>query len=364
LRREWGQLTPPDCVFALHMIAPQPSNGHPTIFDVALRSGVSATTVSHVLNGTRFVAPLSRQRVLAAVDELGYQPNAAARSLRSRRRRIIGLLVTNLQNRGFASLLEGIDLVMAQAGYSIIVSASHGDPDIEVACIRMLREQRVDGLILAGTARGGDDVLLRLHHHGLPMVCINRVQTTLPIDQVAVDYRGAGETLASHLLALGHRRFAVIGGPSSSSGHPFLEGWSHILAAERVPIESTATYGGVSQEEVGFRLARVALGGAEPPTALITLNSPLAAGALLACQELGIDIPSQLSLATMGDGVWARVAAPPITTVQDASPDLGRVAAEFLIQRIAGEFVGPPRMVTIPVEATVRGSTGPAPARA
>jgi LacI family transcriptional regulator len=325
------------------MIAPQPSLGHPTIFDVALRSGVSATTVSHVLNGTRFVAAASRQRVLAAVDELGYQPNAAARSLRSRRRRIIGLLVTNLQNRGFASLLEGVDLVVAPAGYSIIVSASRGDPDNEVACVRMLREQRVDGLILAGTAGLADELLLRLHHHGLPLVGINRVQTTLPIDHVAIDYCGAGETLARHLLGLGHRRFALIGGPSKSASHPFLDGWRRALDAEHVPLDSTATYPGVSQEEVGFKLAGAALRVAERPTALVTLNSPLAAGALLACQELGIRIPAQLSLATMGDGVWARVASPPITAVQDVSPDLARMAAEFLIQRISRDFDGPPR---------------------
>jgi LacI family transcriptional regulator len=339
-----------------------PAPGHPTIFDVALRSGVSATTVSHVLNGTRFVANASRQRVLAAVDELGYQPNAAARSLCSRRRRIIGLLVTNLQNRGFASLLEGTDLVMAPAGYSIIVSASRGDPDTELACVRMLREQRVDGLILAGTANGQDDLLLRLHQHGLPMVCINRVPTTLPVDHVTIDYRGAGQTLARHLLEFGHRRFALLGGSSPSVRHPFLEGWCDALAAADVPADSTTTYLGVSQEEVGFQLARTAMDVPEPPTALVTRNPPLAAGALLALQELGVDVPGQVSLATLGDGVWARVAAPPITAVQDASPDLARVAAEFLIQRMGRAFDGPPRLVTIPVQAILRGSTGPAPA--
>jgi LacI family transcriptional regulator, galactose operon repressor len=342
------------------MLDPKATPGQPTIFDVALRSGVSATTVSHVLNGTRFVAHASRQRVLAAVDELGYQPNAAARSLRSRRRRIVGLLVTNLQNRGFASLLEGTDLVMAQAGYSIIVSASRGDPETEAACVRMLREQRIDGLILAGTANGQDDLLLRLHHHGLPMVCINRVPTTLPVDHVTIDYRGAGQTLARHLLQLGHRRFAVLGGSARSASHPFMDGWCEVLADAGVAAESTTTYLGVSQEEVGFRLARTAMAVAEPPTALVTRNPPLAAGALLALQELGLDIPGQVSLATLGDGVWARVAAPPITAIQDASPDLARVAAEFLIQRIAGAFDGPPRLVTIPAQATLRRSTGPA----
>ena len=126
------------------MIVPQSPSGHPTIFDVAPRARISATTVSHVLNNTRFVSDASRTRVLAAVDELCYQPNAAARSLRSRRRRIIGLLVTNLENRGFASLLEGVDLVVGPAGYSIIVSATRGDPDTVRAYVARAACRRSD----------------------------------------------------------------------------------------------------------------------------------------------------------------------------------------------------------------------------
>jgi LacI family transcriptional regulator len=343
------------------MTTPVRVHGHPTIFDVALRSGVSATTVSHVLNGTRFVAHHSRQRVLAAVEELGYQPNAAARSLRSRRRRIVGLLVTNLQNRGFAALLEGIDRTMAEAGYSIIVSASRGDPDVELTCVRMLREQRVDGLILAGSAGASDRALLALHEAGLPMVCINRTPTPLPLDQVTVDYHAAGRLLATHLTGLGHRRFALLGGSANWSGNRFLAGWLEVLAAAGLPCESTACYAGVSREEVGYELARAALAPPEPPTALVTGNAPLAGGALLACQEFGLPIPEQVSLATLGDGVWMRVAAPPLTAIQDASPEFGRVAAGFLLDRLAGAFIGPPRLVTMPATLAVRRSTGHAP---
>jgi LacI family transcriptional regulator len=342
---------------------PPPANHHPTIFDVALRSGVSPTTVSHVLNGTRFVANGSRQRVLMAVEELGYQPNAAARSLRSRRRRIIGLLVTNLQNRGFAALLEGIDQVMAQAGYSIIVSASRGDPDVERAAVRMLREQRVDGLILAGSAGAADDMLLGLHATGLPMVCINRTPTALPLDQVTVDYAGAARVLASHLLALGHRQFALLGGGRSPDCHPLLDGWYAALADQHVPAACTTSYVGVSREEIGYQLAHEALRQPVRPTAIVTGNSPLAGGALLACQELGLAIPEQVSLATLGDGVWMQVAAPPLTAVQDAAPEFGTTAAHFLLDRLAGTLTGPPRLMTVPATLVVRRSTGYAPPR-
>ncbi len=345
------------------MSVPPPANYHPTIFDVALRSGVSPTTVSHVLNGTRFVANGSRQRVLKAVEELGYQPNAAARSLRSRRRRIIGLLVTNLQNRGFAGLLEGIDQVMAQAGYSIIISASRGDPEAERSAVRMLREQRVDGLILAGSAGAADDMLFGLHATGLPMVCINRTPTPLPLDQVTVDYAEAARVLADHLLALGHHRFALLGGGPSPDCHPFVDGWYRALAEHGVPAECTASYGGVSREEIGYHLAREALRQPLPPSALVTGNSPLAGGALLACQELGLAIPAQVSLATLGDGVWMQVAAPPLTAVQDAAPEFGTAAAHLLLDRMAGTRTGPARVITMPAMLVVRRSTGYAPPR-
>ena len=123
------------------------------MLDVAQGAEVSATTVSHVLNGTRFVADETRTRVLSVIDQLGYRPDAVARSLRSRRRNVIGLLITNPHNRAFASIMDGLDSVLAPAGYSIIVAATRGETDRERYCLRNLHEQRVDGVVIGSSGR-------------------------------------------------------------------------------------------------------------------------------------------------------------------------------------------------------------------
>ena len=337
---------------------PEPGHHHhPTIFDVAQRSGVSPTTVSHVLNGTRVVAHASRQRVLAAVEQLGYQPNAAARSLRSRRRRIVGLLVTNLQNRGFAALLEGIDLVMAQAGYSIIVSSSYGDPAGERAAVRMLREQRVDGLILAGSAGAADDMLLGLHQAGLPMVCINRTPTRLPLDQVSVDYQAAARLLARHLLDLGHRRFAILGGGASPDCHPLLDGWRQALAEAgatapggRAPAALEGDWSSSSGYELGRRLAD------EPAlTAVFCGNDTMALGVIRALAERGLRVPEDISIIGFDDVPEAGYYRPPLTTVRQDFGEVGRQALSTLVDRMSGAIPAGSRVRVAP-ELIVRAS--------
>src|SRR5262249_40649496 len=155
--------------------------------DVARRALVSATTVSHVLNNTRFVADDTRARVLSVVDELGYRPDAAARSLRSRRRHVIGLLISNPHNPLFASLMDGLDEILTPAGYSIIVSATRGEADRERYCLRNLDEQRVDAVVVGSSEGGSADLLRRLRDHGVPMVYVNGVASQfaeLPEDTV------------------------------------------------------------------------------------------------------------------------------------------------------------------------------------
>lgn len=326
---------------------------------MALRAGVSSTTVSHVLNQTRFVSDEAKAKVSAAVDELGYRPDAAARSLRSRRRRIVGLLITNLHNRGFASLMDGLDRILTPGGYSVIVSATGGDPVKELTCLHMLRDQGVDGLILAGSAGAKEDYLRRLHEEGLPMVQINRIFTTLPIDHVTIDYRAAGRDLARHLIDLGHCSFAVLGGNwSSISPHPFSDGWNETMREAGVAPEATRLDHVVSREDVGYHAALEVLASDPPPTALVTLNLPVAIGSLLACQELGLEIPNDLSVATLGNTGWAQLLSPPLTAIPDALPEWGRLAAQFLLDRIQGKYDGPPRLERFYSSLIVRGSTG------
>jgi LacI family transcriptional regulator len=326
---------------------------------------VSSTTVSHVLNGTRFVADATRARVLAAVDALGYRPDAAARGLRSRQRFVVGVLITNPHNRVFASILDGLDEVLAPAGYSIIVTASRGETDRERTCLRNLDEQRVDGLLVGSSAGGTSDMLCRLRDHGVPMVYINGVIDQfpdVPADGVTLDFAAAGELLALHLLELGHRRFAVLGGlgpPASTlaARSPFVTAWERTLACNGLDPDASVVYNGVSREDVGYDLACEALTVADRPSALVALNTPLAVGALLACRHLGLQVPHDVSLAVLDDVLWNQIAAPSLTAIPNAWSDFGRVAGEFLLDRIAGRYSGAPRVSVFPASLIPREST-------
>jgi DNA-binding LacI/PurR family transcriptional regulator len=333
----------------------------PTIHDVARRAEVSSTTVSHVLNRTRVVADDTTAKVMAAVEALGYHADAAARSLRSRHRQIVGLLITNPHNRGFASFMDGIDEILTPAGYSVIVSTTRGDPDREIASLRTMHEQRVDGLIVASWTGGTEDYLHRLGDGGLPIVQLNRISSTVASDTLHLDYGDAGALVAQHLIERGHRTYGILGLNLETSGHVFLKGWFDVLGREGLDRESTVGRSAVSREEVGYSLARELLQVVPRPTSLVTMNLPLALGALLACQDLGLAIPGDISLVTMGDAWWTRIAAPPITAVADALPEWGRLAARFLLERIQGDYAGPPRREVFPPYLIVRDSTGPAP---
>jgi LacI family transcriptional regulator len=328
---------------------------------VARQAEVSSTTVSHVLNRTRVVADDTTAKVMAAVEALGYHADAAARSLRSRHRHIVGLLITNPHNRGFASFMDGIDEIFTPAGYSVIVSTTRGDPEREIASLRTMHEQRVDGLIVASWTGAKTDYLHQLNDGGLPIVQLNRMASPVPSDMLHLDYDAAGDLVARHLLALGHRTFAIVGLVVETSAHPFLGGWFRALAQEGLGPESTVGRSGVSREEVGYNLARELLEAPNRPTALVTMNLPLALGALLASQDLGFAIPGDISLVTLGDAWWTRIAAPPITAVADALPEWGRLAARCLLERIQGDYAGPPRREVFPPHLIVRASTGPAP---
>jgi LacI family transcriptional regulator len=339
-----------------------------TIVDVARRALVSATTVSHVLNGTRFVADDTRARVLSVVDELGYRPDAAARSLRSRRRRAIGLLITNPHNRAFASIMDGLDEVLTPAGYSIIVAPTRGETERERNCLRNLDEQRVDAVVVGSSTGGTADVLSLLRDHGVPLVYVNRVAAQfaeLPADTVTLDFAVAGRLLAAHLLALGHRRFALLGGLGSPESvpdqpSPFVAAWEGALSEAGLGPDASRIYPGVSREEVGQRLAKQALAAREAPTALVAMNTPLAVGTLLSCRELGVRVPDDISLAVLDDVPSNEISSPPLTAIPNAWPEFGRVAGQFLLDRIRGN-TGPPRVHVFPARLVQRGSTAEPP---
>ncbi|WP_338523573.1 LacI family DNA-binding transcriptional regulator [Pseudomonas batumici] len=330
-----------------------------TIKDVAALAGISYTTVSHVLNRTRPVSDKVRLKVEAAIAQLDYVPSAVARSLKAKTTATIGLLVPNSLNPYFAELARGIEDYCERNNYCVILCNSDDDPDKQRSYLRVLLEKRVDGLIVAST--GGDDSLgagLAAVH--TPIVIVDRGIAGIETDLVRIDHEEGAYLATRHLLELGHRAIAFIGGPADTSvAQMRLAGYRRALAQaavqvpERWVLESDFTSTG------GYRAAALLLEG-DRPSAIFAGNDMLGIGVLRAAAERNIRVPSELSVIGFDDIQMSRYVYPALTTVGQSILQLGETAAEMLLNRIATPLLAVDRRIVTP-SIVLRESTGPVP---
>jgi LacI family transcriptional regulator len=328
-----------------------------TTKDVALRAGVSVSTVSHVLNATRFVAPERRERVLLAMRDLGYEPNAVARSLRVNRSRAIGLIISDIGNPFFTAVVRGVEDAAQAAGYIVILCNSDEDPDKEETYLRQLRSNRVDGLILApaGVAHAYLRALVR---QASPVVFIDREVPTLEVSAVVLANEPAAYAAVGHLIELGHRRIGmIIGRPEVSTTAQRRAGYERALLGARVEIDPRLVQEGGSKVEPGREAADRLLDLAERPTAIFSANNQMTIGALAAFEERGVRVPDDMAVVSFDDFAWAGFFRPPLTTVAQPTYELGRRAIEVLLRRIE-DGSAPPERIELPGTLVVRDSCG------
>jgi len=318
------------------------------INDVAQRAGVSTTTVSHVVNATRFVKEATRLRVEAAVRELGYVPSAVARSLKHNATRTFGMVIPNNSNPYFAEVLRGVEDRCFAAGYNVILCNSNDDPKRQASYLRVLAEKRVDGLVLVTSDRdpGLADVMGELN---IPVVLVDREIPGLACDIVEVDHVTGGLIATQHLLSLGHPRIACISGPPGlSPSSQRRAGWKKALAEAGVArLVGDLARGDFSSR--GGYLAMQTLLRREPrPSAVFVCNDLMAFGALAAANEAGVAVPGELSIVGYDDIELAAYSAPPLTTVAQPKQQIGRMAAELLLSRMTGNPSEPRRVMLEP----------------
>jgi LacI family transcriptional regulator len=331
-----------------------------TARDVARLAHVSTSTVSHVINGTRPVSPQLRDRVLAAMQDLGYEPNAVARSLKIKRSHTLGLIISDIANPFFTAVVRGVEDVAQAKGYMLIVGNSDEDPTKEEAYLRLLAARRVDGLILA-PAGEPHPYLDRLVRDAFPLVFLDREVPQLPVPAVLLDSIVAAEEAVRHLIGLGHRRIGMIAGRSRiSSTSDRIAGYRHALAAAGIPYDQDLVVSGGSRAEGGAAAAEALLELRPRPTALFTANNLMTIGAIGAVQARGLRIPEDIAVVGFDDFSWADVFRPRLTTVAQPTYELGRVAAELLVRRI-DEGDTPPARVVLPGRLIVRESCGARP---
>ena len=326
------------------------------IKDVALHASVSVTTVSHVVNGTRFVSEVARQRVEAAVRELGYVPSAVARSLKHNTTRTFGMVIPNNSNPYFAEIIQGVEARSFAAGYNVILCNSNDDPERQAAYLRVLAEKRIDGLIFVVT---GSDAVVRATLGGIntPLVLLDREVSGVSSDLVEVNHVLGSQMATEHLLELGHPRVACISGPPGlSPSSQRRAGWKDALEKAGVERKESDLARGDFTARGGYLAMQTLLKRRPRPTAVFTCNDLMAVGALTAACEAGIAVPQQLSIVGFDDIELAAFSAPPLTTVAQPKLEIGTLAAELLLERVSASRSESRRVILDP-KIKVRGTT-------
>ena len=325
--------------------------------DVAKLARVSVSTVSHVLNGTRKVSEETRGGVLAAVEELGYRPNLLAKGLKTRRTFTIGLLISDIQNAFFTSLVRGVEDEALSRGYHLFLCNTDEDPGREDEYITELAKKRVDGLMVAPSARREDHVR-RLRAEGVPFVFVDREVEGVDAHVVSVDNGMGMRLIAGHLVGLGHRRVGMISGPlDKASGFERYTGLRAALADLGAPLDDNLVRFGDFRTMGGWEGARELLRLPSPPTALVIANNQMTLGALLAAKEEGLRVPADVSVVGFDDPEWAPLTDPPLTTLAQPTYEMGVRAAKLLLDRIEGGDGTAPRRVLLEPWLEVREST-------
>lgn len=330
----------------------------PTISDVAKRAGVANITVSRVLNGAENVNPVTRRRVEQAIQELGYLPNLAARSLRSGQTRTLALLVPDIGNPFWPSVARGIEDAAQSGGYSIFLCNTDENPTKQRDYLFAVLQQRVDGVILAPCDPDAAS-LAPLREQGTPTVIIDRRVDGWNVDTVYADSVSGARALIQHLLNLGHTRIAALTGPAGvSTAEDRLLGYRLALHEAGIAAEPRLLRYGEYRTTSGYQMAKDVLAAGLAPTAFFAANQAIALGVLDALTERGLDVPRDVALVSFDDLPDVDHLFPFLTVVAQSAYDMGLNAAQLLLSRMSAGVALQPRHVVLPTRLILRYSCG------
>jgi LacI family transcriptional regulator len=333
--------------------------------DVAERAGVHPATVSRALSDStsHMVNAATRERVVAAAQELGYRPNPIARSLKTNRSFTVAVLVPDITNPLFPPMVRGIEDALGPAGFTALVANTENDEERARTALESMRARQVDGCIAATATR--DDGVLAQAAAELSLVLINRRMASHAVPAVVPDDRSGIRQAVEHLAALGHERIAHVAGPQwASTGATRHAAFLETLGAVGLkPDESLIRFADAFTEEQGARALTDLLDSHAKFSALVAGNDLMALGCYDALAERGLRCPDDISIVGFNDMPFADKFNPPLTTVRIPHYEMGLRAAELLLERIAEDGGAPADDVVLPVRLVQRASTAPAPGR-
>jgi len=330
---------------------------------IAGELGVSITTVSKVLNNREDIGDETRARVLAKVEELGYQPNAVARSLTLRRTHTLGVVIPDLMHSFFVEIVAGLESVASRRGYGILLCSSSEDPEKERQELEMLRQRQVDGVVLgSANASGNTDLLQRLTTLGMGLVMIDRDDhPDVRCDRVLTDDEEVGRLATAHLIAQGRRTIGHITGTSVVHARRRADGYRKALKASGIKSKVERMVRGGFKQADGYRGMTRLLSLKPRVDAVFAANDPSAIGAMMAIWDAGLRVPEDIAVVGAGDIALGDMLRVPLTTISWSREDVGKAAASLLLDRVEASPSGKPlvpRRVIIPPQLVVRRSSG------
>ena len=333
------------------------SNKRITRNDVAKLAGVSPSTVSYVLNdGPRQVSAELRERVLEAVEELDYSPSDVARSLRSSKTKTLGLMVTDPHDSFYGDIIRAVERVCFEQGYAVILCHTSNHLEREMRYAQVLRNRQVDGVIAHSIAPDLEPLML-LERAGIPTIVLERSSDDL-ICLNSDDIQG-GYLATRHLLDLGHTRMGTITREDMSTSQGRIDGHKQALAEAGIAFDSQLVEYDTWGFEAGANSAERLLNLPDPPTAILTHDDNVAVGAMKAIHDYGLRIPDDISVVGYDDVEVAAFVVPPLTTIAVPKYEMGKRAAELMLNLLSGEEAPEPKTIVLSVELIVRESSGP-----
>ncbi|WP_063655541.1 HTH-type transcriptional repressor PurR [Candidatus Arsenophonus triatominarum] len=307
-----------------------------TIKDVAKLAGVSTTTVSHVINNTRFVAEETKTIVKAAIKTLNYSPSAVARSLKVNHTKSIGLLATSNEAPYFAEVIESVENNCFSQGYTLILCNSHNNLNKQQAYLQMLAQKRVDGLLVMCSEYPNQLLQMLEEYRNIPMVVMDWGQAHGYFTDVIIDNAVYGGYLAGrYLIERGHRDLGIISGPSKrNTGNGRRQGFLNAMKEANIQPHNEWIVEGDFEPASGYEAMKQILSHQQKPTAIFCGGDIMAMGAISAANELGIRVPQDISIIGYDNVRNARFFTPALTTIHQPKERLGQMAFTMLLDRI------------------------------
>ncbi|MBK8160267.1 MAG: LacI family DNA-binding transcriptional regulator [Rhodospirillaceae bacterium] len=327
-----------------------------TMRDVADEAEVSVATVSACVSGRRFVSPALKARVERAIATLGYQPDGIARSLRTGSTDLIGLVIPDITNPFFTEFVHGVELMAKAYGYATILADSNYDIAAEAKMMSLMRQQRVDGLILC-PAGSRSDYRFDGWSRDIPVVIVDNAWDDTPFDTITLDNVVAGLETTRHILQQGHRDIAIIAGPKGNhTSDERLQGFERAMGSAKLRLQPDFIRHADFREAGGYREAQALIDLKRRPSAIFVANNNMLIGVMRALHDRGLKAPDDMSVASIDDFPWAGAFRPGLTTARQPVGEMAQHALRLIRKRAFEEEVSPREQVMLPAQLIVRDS--------